>query len=85
MRVIDTITLTSHGRVSRIELCGGDLTLLESGENVDLLVVSAFPGDYVPTASSLIGALERKGPIGRRACATQGGRSQTRLLMLALY
>jgi|SRR5579863_1054537 len=61
MRIIDTITLTSHGRTSRIELCKGDLTSLESGVNVDLLVVSAFPDDYIPTASSLIGALERKG------------------------
>jgi hypothetical protein len=61
MRVIDVITLTSQGRTSRVELCQGDLTALAEGENVDLLVVSAIPNDYTPTASSLIGALQRRG------------------------
>lgn len=51
-----------HGHQSkRVELCQGDLTDLAVGEEFDLLVVSAFPNDYIPTPSSLIGALYRRG------------------------
>lgn len=61
MEVLDSITVDTLGRKSRIELCEGDLTSLSEEEKVDLLVVSAFPGDYYPTPPSLIGALHRKG------------------------
>jgi hypothetical protein len=61
MRVLDAIALDSLGRKSRIELCQGDLTSMPKEDNIDLLVVSAFPDDYVPTPLSLIGALARKG------------------------
>ena len=47
----------------RIELLQGDLTKIPDQFGVDLLVVSAVPGDYIPTPSSLIGALHRKGLI----------------------
>lgn len=51
-----------HGTQEKyIELYQGDLTSLEPEEAVDLLIVSAFPNDYVPTPSSLVGALYRKG------------------------
>jgi hypothetical protein len=49
------------GKDKRIELCHGDLTSLVAEEEFDLLIVSAFPDDYTPTPSSLIGALNRKG------------------------
>ena len=44
-----------------IELLQGDLTEPDSQHPFDLLVLSAFPDDYVPTPSSLIGALHAKG------------------------
>ena len=60
MKLLDFIEI--HGQQhKRIELYQGDLTTLSATEAFDLLVVSAFPDDYIPTSRSLIGALHRKG------------------------
>lgn len=60
MNLLDSIRV--HGaQDKRIELYRGDLTELSADEAFDLLVVSAFPNDYIPTRSSVIGALDRKG------------------------
>lgn len=60
MKTLSSIQV--HGAKPRwIELLQGDLTELGADEGFDLLVVSAFPDDYLPTRTSLIGALHRKG------------------------
>ena len=60
MRLLDTLTIRGK-EGKRIELHQGDLTTLRPDEEVDLLVVSAFPNDYTLTNTSLIGALYKKG------------------------
>jgi len=47
--------------VRRIGLYEGDLTAIPKECAVDLLAVSAFPNDYIPTSGSVIGALDRAG------------------------
>jgi len=60
MKLLDSISIRGK-KGKRIELYQGDLTSLRPNEAVDLLVVSAFPNDYIPTPTSLIGALHKKG------------------------
>lgn len=64
MRLLDELVVTSHMGDHTIELYHGDLTDMPD-EAVDLLVVSAFPDNYVPVKRSLIGALYRKGIVIR--------------------
>ncbi|XP_067949934.1 uncharacterized protein [Watersipora subatra] len=42
-----------------IELYYGDITSMPSNPRADILMVSAYHGDYIPTKTSLIGALKR--------------------------
>lgn len=61
MILLDTLRVY-HGSEERlIELYQGNLTNLKPEEAVDILVVSAFPNDYIPTSTSPIGALYREG------------------------
>ncbi len=61
MALLDFIEVQSNGQVRRIELHQGDLTDLPADDAVDLVIISAFPNDYTPTQTSLIGALFNKG------------------------
>ena len=61
MELLETIVVESTSGNRAISLYHGDLTRIPPDEAVDLLVISAFPNDYFPTPTSLIGALDRAG------------------------
>jgi hypothetical protein len=61
MELLESHVVHYRGQPRHLKLYRGDLADIPPSEAVDLLVVSAFPDDYVPTPSSLIGALYRKG------------------------
>jgi len=82
MKLLDSIEV--RGEQNKvIELHQGDLTDLTAAEAFDLLVVSAYPDDYTPTNTSLIGA-RPQGSIRSVVGRPQGNRSQGELLQLAL-
>lgn len=60
MKLLNSIEVRGEQQ-RRIELYHGDLTYVPENDRVDLLVVSAFPNDYLPSRTSLIGALHRQG------------------------
>ena len=61
MQLISNIDVRDGDKVRRIGLYHGDLTEIPPEHAVDILIVSAFPDDYTPTDSSLIGALDQVG------------------------
>ena len=61
LKEIDQIEVTSDGRTHRIVLAQGNLARIDAAHRVDLLVISAFPGDYTPTPTSMVGQLARNG------------------------
>lgn len=69
MRLLETWVVRAGPQPRRIELHLGDLAAIPKEQAVDLLVLSAFPDDYVPTPTSLIGALDRRGLSVRELAA----------------
>ncbi len=58
MELLDTLIIKNPTATQscRLELYHGDLTNMQPEEAVDVLVVSAFKGQYYPARSTLIGA-----------------------------
>ena len=61
MELLESWTILHGGAPRTIELLTGDLSALPEEHAVDLMIVSAFPDDYLATSTSLIGALQRAG------------------------
>lgn len=61
MRILDTLKVYHGSQERLIHVCQGDLTDLTPEEAVDVLVVSAFPDEYLESPRSLIGGLGRRG------------------------
>lgn len=61
MEILDRLTVTDGPTARTIELVHGDITAMDPDDAVDIVVVSAFRGDYTPIPGTLIGALEQRG------------------------
>ena len=61
LRLLNSIDISDGAITRHIALYDGDLTAIPPEHRADILVVSAFPDDYLPTRTSVIGALYRKG------------------------
>jgi hypothetical protein len=61
MKQLSQITIQRVSGTATIDLLLGDLSALPLAHATDILVISAFPGDYTPLAGSLIGALHQQG------------------------
>ncbi|XP_033734725.1 uncharacterized protein LOC117323550 [Pecten maximus] len=54
----DTLSIWTPGGTYEIQLLFGDITKLPKEDSVNLIMVSAFPGDYSPLRGTVIGALK---------------------------
>ncbi|OWF43843.1 uncharacterized protein LOC110459200 [Mizuhopecten yessoensis] len=54
----DTISMWTPTGTYEIQLLYGDITKLRQEDSVNLIMVSAFPGDYAPMRGTVIGALK---------------------------
>ncbi len=61
MQLLSEIAVYGHPRNAVIELLQGDLSNLPKEHAADILIMSAFPGDYTGLRGSLILALQQRG------------------------
>ena len=61
MKLLSQIEVSQPKGIAVVQLLQGDLTALPTEHETDLLVMSAFPGDYIALEGSLIHAFYKKG------------------------
>lgn len=62
MKLLSQLTISRSGEPDAlIQLLQGDLADIPVEHKTDILVVSAFPGNYEPIEGTLIGALDKRG------------------------
>jgi len=62
MQLLDQITINRNANnIAQIQLLQGDLTAISKEHATDILILSAYPGSYVPVPRTLIAALYNKG------------------------
>ena len=62
MQLLDQIVVKRGSNVQAvIQLLQGDLTAIPKDQAIDILILSAYPGSYVPVPTTLIAALNDKG------------------------
>ena len=62
MQLLNQIVVNRAGRGEAvIQLLQGDLTAIPSAHAADILVISAYPGSYIPVPKTLIAGLYEKG------------------------
>ncbi|MBX3255921.1 MAG: toll/interleukin-1 receptor domain-containing protein [Chitinophagaceae bacterium] len=61
MKLLSELTVARKSGNAVIQLLHGDLSAIPAAHAVDLLVVSAFPNDYITLPGSLFLALDQKG------------------------
>jgi hypothetical protein len=57
MQLLSQLEIPNTGGIAVIQLLHGDLSLLPPEHAVDIMIVSAYPGDYEPISHTLVGAL----------------------------
>jgi hypothetical protein len=70
-RLLDRIDVPDGSLIWRIGLYEGDLTAIPKEHSADIFVISAFPNDYDPSETSLIGALNKVGLSVRQLAANK--------------
>ncbi|MCA1758844.1 MAG: hypothetical protein LC658_03660, partial [Bacteroidales bacterium] len=63
MKLLSQITVQRQQNHATIQLLHGDLTAIPKEHSADILVVSAYPGNYEPYKDTLMAALFNKGIV----------------------
>ena len=61
MQLLSQLEVSNPNGIAVIELLHGDLSSLPPEHTVDIMVVSAYPGNYEPISHTLVGALFERG------------------------